>query len=365
MPKYDTQAHTTIHSHIMKWKCNRNLHNHWHCQWHCGIWNSWPRRCSCVVIQVSKRLNSRKSRHMKTMSWTNNCGLHSHPSLCYFTCHKNLSNSLELTWNSSKEAVVSFRHSGNIVVPRLLKTWMTFHVFCPGTRPPRASYLHRLCQTPESLRGLENVTTEWRGEDEWSLKFWPKYPFKVCQRLFWSGSGRPAAGVERRRWAEVLVESWSLLLWIRKRTRGPLAPPAALLYSSGLWSVSFLLLIWLLSVCVRECVYVCVRVYVGVIGDWGGQRMGNEMGSEKWKMDALVRSHRENCLAHSSANDNCHPQVSTLSQKITVGLSQKVPQRSADSQICSEVIRLKLAAFGGKNDRLLLGTSKKKKMKKK
>lgn len=65
-------------------------------------------------------------------------------------------------------------------------------------------------------------------------------------------------------------------------------------------------------------------------------------------MDALVRSHRENCLPHSSADDDCHPQVSTLLREITVALSQKFPQRSADSHICSDVIRLKLAAFEGK-----------------
>lgn len=164
-------------------------------------------------------------------------------------------------------------------------------------------------------------------------QFRAKYPFKVCQRLFWSGNSRPAAGVEQRRWAEVFC--W-FLLWIRRQTRGPLAPPATLLYSSGLWSVSFLLLIWLLSVCVCVC------------GGGGGQRMGNEMGSEKWKMDALVCSHRENCLPHSSADDDCHPQVSTLLREITVALSQRFPQRSADSQICSDVIRLMLADFEGK-----------------
>lgn len=61
-------------------------------------------------------------------------------------------------------------------------------------------------------------------------QFRAKYPFKVCQRLFWSGNSRPAAGVEQRRWAKVFC--W-FLLWIRRQTRGPLAPPAALLYSGG------------------------------------------------------------------------------------------------------------------------------------
>lgn len=128
-------------------------------------------------------------------------------------------------------------------------------------------------------------------------QFRAKYPFKVCQRLFWSGNSRPAAGVEQRRWAEVFC--W-FLLWIRRQTRGPLAPPAALLYSSGLWSVSFLLLIWLLSV----CVYVCV--YVG----WGG-------GDREWEMKWGVKSEKWMHLSAVTERIACHtvPPMTTVTRK--------------------------------------------------